>query len=282
MKVFARICLSVALISIGLGIGLLFISAGRRSSLQYAPTYSLNDSAGDVRELDIQMDFGEITITQGDEFAIEASNLYNTDDLQSYMSDGVWVISHASSDNFDLFGFNIPITVNIGGYNNTPNIKITIPKDFHSEDIKIKLNAGRLRADNLSADKGSFTVDAGSIEIDGLRIKEESSYSVGAGHISLKRADLNNIIVDCYIGSIIMEGIVTGNNRIYCNVGKTTLELEDNMDFYSFDIDSDLGNVIINKKSYNNKRISSDSLRQKGSFQLSVDVGNISMNFQEH
>lgn len=67
-----------------------------------------------------------------------------------------------------------------------------------------------------------------------------------------------------------------------CDVGKITLDLEDDMDFYSFDIDSYLGNVIINNRSYHNKRISGDSLKHKGSFQLKVDMGNISMNFREY
>jgi hypothetical protein len=282
MKVFTRICLSIALISIGLGIGILLLAVGRRSSLQNKPTYSLEDSVRDVRELDIRMDYGEITITQGNEFSVEASNLYKADDLESYMSDGVWVISHDTSDNFNLFGFRIPISINIGEYNNTPSIKITVPKDFHAENIKIMLNAGRLKADNLHADTGSFNVDAGSLEIEGLIIEEESSFSVGAGYISLKQIDVRDITVKCDFGSVIIEGVVTGDNKIYCDVGKITLDIEDNMDFYSFDIDSDLGNVIINNRRYRDKVIRSDSNKNKGSFLLKVDVGNITMDFSEY
>lgn len=50
------------------------------------------------------------------------------------------------------------------------------------------------------------------------------------------------------------------------------------MDNYSFDIDFDLGNVIINNRKYHDIKIRSSSHMIKGSFLLKVDVGNISMN----
>ena len=44
------------------------------------------------------------------------------------------------------------------------------------------------------------------------------------------------------------------------------LELDDNKDNYSFDVDSDLGNVIINKRAFHNKSISNLSTNYKEVF----------------
>ncbi len=283
MKAFTRVCLSIALISIGLGMGVLFVAAGRRTTLRDTPAYSAADSAENVKGLDIRMDVGELTIIQGDEFRVEAENLYNEDDFSSYMSGDVWIVSnklHNISDTFSLFGFNIPISIGMGRFK-APKIAITVPRGFHADDIKISIGAGKIKADNLSADTASFSVDAGSLEIDGLVISEKSSYFVSAGQIKLEEVDIRNITVECNVGSVWMEGIVTGDNDVYCDVGKVTLKLEDSMDFYSFDIDSDIGNVIINNKSYHNKNIRRNGNISKGSFGLKVDVGNISMDFRK-
>ncbi len=280
MKVFTRICLSIGLISLGLGIGLLIIASVIRPTPQHISAFSQENMVGDVRELDIRIDFGEITITEGKEFMVEAENLYDEDSLETYVSDGVWVIKQTNSS-FDLFGYKIPISFGIGVYR-SPSIRITVPKGFHSENIKVFIDAGRLKAKNLSSDKGSFTVKAGSLEIDGIVIEEESTYFVDAGNINLKGADIKNIKVGCDVGAVFIEGAVTGDNEIGCEVGIIRLDLEDNMDFYSFDIDSDLGNVIINNRTYNNKRIKNNSTRNKGSFLINVDVGNVTMDFNEY
>ncbi|TAH69828.1 MAG: hypothetical protein EWM47_06055 [Anaerolineaceae bacterium] len=281
MKAFTKISLSIALISLGLGMGLLILVVGRGSSLQYTPTFTMEDTVSDIRGLDIYMDAGEIIISQGDVFSIEANNLYNKDDLKSYVSDGVWVIRHDNSESLSLLGYKIPISINVWRYK-APRINITLPEGFNAEDIRISLNAGRLKANNLHTDRGHFTVDAGSLEINGLTVEEESSYFVGAGQINLKQVDIKNITVECDFGSVNMEGLITGDNEIQCNVGKITLDIDDDMELYSFNIDSELGNVIINSRSYRNYRITNDSNKYKGSFQLNVDVGNITMNFSEY
>lgn len=281
MKTFTKVSLSVALISLGIGIGLLIIAAGRGHSSQYTPKFTMEDTVSDVSGLDIHMEVGELIITQGDEFRIEAQNLYRKDDLESYVSDGVWVIKHKYNEGIHLFGYNLPLSINIFNYK-SPKIIITIPRDFQAEDIKVSMNAGSLKAQYLHSNTAYFYMDAGSMDIDGLTVEEESSYIVNAGQIKLERVDIRNIIVECDAGSVSLEGIVTGDNDIQCNMGKISLDLDDNVDLYSFDIDSDIGNVIINNKSYKNYKKSIKNEGYKGSFRLTVDFGNINMKFKKY
>lgn len=280
MKVFTKISLSIALISIGLGIGLLMIARGNNSSLQYTPRASMEDTVGDVRRLDIRIDFGEVIITQGDEFSIEAKNLYRREELKSQVSDDVWYINHDTSESFSVFGFDIPISY---GFRNLkmPIIKITLPKDFKAEDIRIHLDVGRLKAENLHSDRGIFTVDAGTLEIDGLVIENESEYFAGAGEINLKNVDIRDIKVECDVGAVYIDGLISGDNEILCDVGAIKVNLDADIDLFSFDIDSDIGNVIINNKKYWKYRSTNDNNMYKGSFRLDVEVGNITMDFNE-
>ncbi|NLK99747.1 MAG: DUF4097 domain-containing protein [Clostridiales bacterium] len=278
MKMFTKICLGIALISIGLGIGLLLIAGVNGLSLRGTPLATFEDTVRDVRGLDLRMDFGEIYITQGETFSIEARNLYREADLISEVSDGIWVISHETSDNLNILGFNIPVSLGLRSFK-TPSIRITIPEDFKAEDVRISLDAGSLKAENLSADRGMFTVNAGSLEIDGLTVEEESRYYVDAGKIRLEQADINNITVECNVGLVYIDGIILGDNSMFCDVGSISLKLNDDMEYYSFDIDSDLGNVIINNRKYRNYKSAKEN--NNGSFRLNVDVGSVTMDFIE-
>ena len=65
MKTFVKVCLSIALISIGIGIGLLILALGRRPLFQIRLHTFSEDNIGDVSGLDIQVDYGEVTITEG-------------------------------------------------------------------------------------------------------------------------------------------------------------------------------------------------------------------------
>lgn len=279
MKTFTKICLSIALISIAIGMGLLFFTVVRRPPSSYVSANFSEDNVSDVIGLDIQMDYGEITITEGEKFSIEARKLHDKKDLSAYVSDGVWVIRQDSSESVDFFGFNVPISVGYEKYN-TPEIKITVPRGFHSEFMKISLDAGVIKANNLSTDTGSFSVDAGSLEINGLVVEGKSNYKVSAGQIKLEKVDVRDITVECDVGYVYMDGIIAGENKIYCNVGSTKLELEDFKDNYSFDIESGLGSVIINEEHYHNKSIRNIDSKYKGSFLLNVDVGNITLDFK--
>jgi hypothetical protein len=280
MKTFTRIALSVALISIGVGIGLLIFVAAKRPSINYTPTFSSEDIVKDVRKLDISIDYGEVYITEGDEFRMEAKNLYKTDELKSDVSNGVWVINHQPGERINFLGFDFPISISIRGFK-TPIIKITLPEGFIAEDIKLELCAGKLKAENLHADTAQFNVDAGLLEIDGLVIENKSSYYVGAGKIDLKHVDIRNINVECDVGTVNMKGIISGDNNIQCNVGNSIIDIDDDMDYYSFDINTDVGKVVINNKQYRNYKSIKARDDYKGSFRLNVDVGSIDMSFTE-
>lgn len=283
MKLFTRICLGIGLVSIGLGIGCLILAAGsRRHSFRDVPTYSREESFTGIHSLDIRIDYGDVSVVEGDGFRINAKRLYEEVEFDAYVSDGVWIIKQDMEGVFDLFGFTIPFRFETGDVDYTPDIEITVPRGFSAENIYLELNAGRTEAEVIRSGKGTFKVDAGELRINELKIPEESSYTVDAGHISLNNVEVGNITVDCGIGYVEIAGFVTGDNRITCDVGKVNMELDGNPKQYSYDIDSDIGNVIIDGKSYHRRKINSDSVdKTEGSFLLECDIGNITLDFNE-
>lgn len=281
MKTFIRVCLGISLISVGIGFGLIVLAAGTRFGLREASTYSFEDSKQDVQALDLDIGYGEVTIVEGDEFHIDAQNVLETFDLESEVSNGVWRIALDADRNIGIFGLNFPM-ITVFGENLSPDITITVPEGFVSKNTDIQLGAGRLDAEVIRAENGTFQVDAGELRVEELTVSNNSKFNVGAGYMNLEKVELNNIIAECSVGYIGMQGKITGDNDIICNVGQIKLDLDGSKENYSYDIDSDIGNVIINDRSYHKREISkSAGEKVEGSFNLSCDIGNITLEIYE-
>lgn len=276
MRAFGKVWLGIGLISIGVGICLLILAGATGFSFRNVPTFSVSESYGnDIKSLDFQINYGVVKLVEGSEFSIEGSHLYDDGGFSSEVKDGVWTIRENGNDRIEVFGFNIPV-VSVFGNHFEPHITITVPRNFTAEDIRLELGAGRLEADRIIADTGSFIVDAGELEIEQLKVAEESKYNVGAGYMKLNNIEANNVAVDCGLGYINMEGSITGKNEISCGVGRVNLQLNGDPEEYSYEVDSDLGNVVVNGKDYVGS-IDRSSEEELGSFDMKCGIGNITL-----
>lgn len=278
MKTFSKIWISLGFLAIGIGIALVIVSACNGVTVEDIPAFSKSESYSNVKSLDFQLDYGKVTIEEGDNFHIEADNLPKND-FKSYVEDGTWVIKTKNSNFFHIFDLDIPA----GEFGNwkfgrEPEIIITIPEGFEADKIALDLGAGILNADNINATEGSFSVGAGSMIIDQLQVKEKSDYKIGAGKLELDNLNASNISVDCNVGHAEISGNIFGNNNIRCDVGTVKLDLDGQQNDYYYQIDSSIGNVIINGEDYENndrRSIGNDSSNNK--LFLDCSVGNITV-----
>lgn len=250
MKTFGKVWLGIGLLAIAFGIGILVLNIGIGASRSNIPTYSMDESFNDIESIDIQIAFGEVIIKEGDEFHIEADNVLD-DEFKAYVSDGTWIIEDASDNIMDLFGMRFSVNQLFWWKDDLrPEFTITIPKDFVAKDFSLLLSAGTADVDAIRADQGSFEVKAGTLKINELDISESSEYNVGTGEMIIKQINANNIAVEGGVGSINMDGIITGDSSVNCGIGAVYLNISGNVEEYSFDIESGIGNIKINEKSY--------------------------------
>ncbi|MBH1940155.1 DUF4097 family beta strand repeat protein [Mobilitalea sibirica] len=278
MRTFMKIWLAIGLISIGIGIGLtalmtFVIAAKSNNSIE---TFTIDETYEKVTSLDFHIAYGEVFIKEGKEFKITSNNLI-FDNFESYVQDGTWVIEDNAEDYIDLFGVNLPIDNLISwDEDNSPTITITVPEGFVAEDIALLLNAGYMEADVLRSKKGTFKVNAGSLRLKQVEVYDSSEFHIGAGEMILDEMKLNDIRVDVGVGSIKMDGNITGTNDISCGIGKIAMDLEGDEKDYSFKIDYNLGNVIINNmnfhKIFNKRDMVSNSDTE---FNLDCGIGSI-------
>lgn len=281
MKRFGGIWLAIGLISIGLGLCLLFVGAMIGLPFKDGATFSYEETYDNVHSLDFDINYGKIRIIDGSSFRIDAYNLHEGSDFSSKVIDGVWTIEESSSKNNIFHG--IPISgISISKENKGPEIVITIPKEFEAKNIQISLGAGLLQADTIRSIDGSFEVGAGKMHISYLEITERSDYEVGVGSIVIDNMTASNIDAECSLGNLVMNGRITGNNNIQSGVGQILMELVGDKEKYYFDFNSGVGNVIMNGKGHQDVTMGHKSKSNlDGSFHLDNGIGNITLNIYE-
>ncbi len=283
MKTFTKIWLGIAFVALGFGIILIIIVLASGGAIVDIPTISYQDRYTGVTDIDLDIEYAEVKVIQGDSFSIDAENIPENG-LESYVENGTWIVKQSGDHVLNFFGEKIQLGY-IRGHRwwnyDYPKITITIPADFTADSFKLEVGAGNVNIEEVIALKADFNVQAGQLVIEDALISNESNYTVGAGNMELKNIKANDISVDCGAGQVFIEGKITGNNDITCGVGHIELNLEGEEDDYSYDIESGLGDINIENKHYHSitdKRINNDGA--VGAFKLDCSVGNITVDFR--
>ncbi|MBB2182341.1 DUF4097 family beta strand repeat protein [Lachnospiraceae bacterium MD1] len=277
MKAFAKVWLSIALIALIFGIGIIIIAI-TTGNFDDIPTFSINESYDNISSIDLDIEFGEINIMEGDTFSIKASNL-PYDDFESYVSDGTWFIKDNAENKLRLFNGRFSLRGLVHWDDFTPDITITVPRNYTVEECKLSVGAGMLTVGAINAKRGELQVDAGELIVDELVISEKTRFNIGTGHMNIKHLDAKDVSIDCGVGSVEINGAIYGDNYINCNVGNVKLELDGEEEDYSYDIDAGIGSIRIDGDQYHSigKRISNNNA--DNNIELECGIGNIEISF---
>lgn len=279
MRTFVKVWIGIALMAFGFGVAILGIAFVVGNSREAFSDVSFQDSYQGVESIDLQVAFGEVIIKNGDSFSIDANHIVENS-LKSYVEDGVWYIDEGYNTSRSIFGGNISFG-NFGLWNRkySPKIVITVPEDFQADSFHIDVDAGDVQIDTIIAKEGSFSVGAGRLTVDHIKIEHESRYSVDAGSMTLSDVELKDITLDCGVGKITVRGVLVGDNDISCDLGDIELDLKGDSKDYSYDISSDIGNVTVDGRKYYNGLSSIDN-KTGNSLKLDCGIGKITVDFQ--
>ena len=283
MKTFVKVWLGISIMAIGIGIAIIVIATASGARWEDISAFSeMHGSYEGVERIDFEFGYGDIKIKNGDAFSISAEHIVE-DQINSYVSDGTWYIRESEEQYFSVFGWKFPVNgIRFWKDDFGPDITITVPEGFQAEKIDLSILAGSVKADEINSLEGNFHIEAGELEIEKLNIKEESQYSVGAGDLYLLNAALNDVTMDCGMGDIEFEGVITGDNHIKCGMGKMKFILNAAEEDYSYEISSGIGDVNINRHSYNS--ISSKVIKNENAehnLNLDCGMGDITVEFEQ-
>ena len=216
-----------ALSAIGL-LGGFFVDEDRTGEMK---TYSVTS---DINSLSIQVDAADLYIKEGDAFAVE-SNLKSLD-----VSEKNGCLSVKDLKKVALFGLNS---------SESAALTIYIPEEAALDNIHLTTGAGRVTADNLSAQTVDFELGAGDVSIGMLVATRSSDIEGGAGRITVSGGMLCDLDLDMGVGQLNLTSALTGDCQLDLGVGETNITLLGSKDDYRLEIEKGIGNISVDGKS---------------------------------
>ena len=213
----------------------------------------------EITNLEIDIKASNLIIQEGSRFVVESNN----QDLKCSQSDKK--IKIEDDTNFWLNG-------------DSPDLIITIPKNYNYQEVEIETGAGKLTIDSLKTRILDLELGAGETVINNLEV-EKGKIKTGVGAFTIKNGLLNNINFDMGVGKVDIDVKLTGYNKFKTGIGAFNLNLKGLETDYQFEINKGLGKVLIGNQEVNDNTILGD-----GANIITIDggIGMIKVKFQEN
>lgn len=307
--IFLTVVIFGSIVSVVLGVttgiaGVNYLVGEDKERINLAQEYTLEE-AKSIGIQSILVDCNaEITVRQGEKLAIEATNV--TDEYMLLCKNGKFSIVQKEPN------IHLNWIFSFAGISERETVAVTIPTEFHPEQIKVNSGSGKVllecfQADSLVVDSGSgsvalsdvqakrMNIDSGSGRVTLARTNaEETGLVTGSGGISIEEAKLGKlrldsgsgsvtmrevvaeeVMVDSGSGSVLVEGKLTGKCEFETGSGSLTLRLDGREEEYLVKAECGSGTFRINGKK-----------REDGSYgtnvngELRIDSGSGSVNVE--
>lgn len=223
----------------------------------------------DIRNLDVEIGGGTLTISQGDGWALKKEN---GPECQYYVEGDTFYLKQKAP---------------VGG--GVAALILTLPEGIRLDDVDITMGAGKIDTKNmLSVRNMEIEVDAGEIN---LQEVEADSFcaEVAAGSVTVRRLDAKECDVDVNMGSIMLQdGLVTGDLDADVDMGDISIFLRDFYENHDYDVSCSMGEIRIKDGDQTVRQcdgmagsmeFSGKNSAGNSRYELSCSMGNILMEF---
>ena len=212
----------------------------------------------DFTSINIVNDYGNVEIVTSDRYALE-TNVVEDDDITYSIKDKALTIETKGKKKNELqFGF---------GSFNTPSITIYVPKDVKLKTVDIDSNFGDMTIRDLNYQQLNLIKNYGDILFKNTT-GDKTDITQSFGDMKLQQFSSNGFVVESENGDINIDGTLNGQSTITSNFGDTTLDLQNKKSEIGYDLNTDFGDLSVDKKEQNGKA----SQSYKGDNQLKATI----------
>ena len=228
--------------------------------------YSENYSAKDVKTLDLDISWADLTIGRsGDEkIYIEAKNV-----PEGFTAEVKGDTFSAKTEDKKMNVYLLPSWLN--GDDNNSVVEIKLPdkayesfvldlgagevrvSDINCGKITVEGGAGEITFNNIECETAKFECGAGQVNINDMNCEEKLYVEGGTGEIDITKSVLGGIKVEQGVGEFNFTGTINGDVEVDGGVGEINLNLTNPAsDFngsnskYKMDIDTGIGSQTVN------------------------------------
>lgn len=163
--------------------------------------------------------------------------------------------------------------------NVSSNLIIYIPEDMIAiDETNIKTGAGKINIENLNTQGLYLELGTGDVHIENVRATGDTKIDGGLGETELKACEIHNLNANLGMGEFTFNGKLSGKSKIDSGIGAIDINLSDNKDNYTIDVDNGLGNVTLD-----GEKLEMDRVYGTGENYLYINggIGEIKIDFKE-
>lgn len=244
--------------------------------------------AADIRNLDIDFDFGRLEILHTDSDKIEMEVQYrNTWEKYQrsiyWMQDGDTLMVEDSVDKkiFRLFRHGVgdaklviripkdkmfdELTLEIGA----ADVDVSLDTQLFASEMDISLGTGQLQGS--SAQDGQVILNARELNLD-----------IGAGKLELSGIIADEMDAECGAGEMSLKNVSARSANVECGVGRVVLEMDGRKEYYNYDVECGIGHVVIGDSTYSGLG-TSKNIDNGGDRNMNIEcgIGEVEISFTE-
>ncbi|MBR2044835.1 MAG: DUF4097 family beta strand repeat protein [Agathobacter sp.] len=223
--------------------------------------------ATEIKELDINLNYGELYFEKGESFAIfvesNSENDFSIEENGNCLS--IWDERKKKHISFS------------NKKNEHSMIKIMIPENMYFEKIRLTTGAVEFHADTIQTGRLIIKMGAGEFHINHLCVSDFAQIDGGAGEIEVENGTIHNLTMSFGAGEVNMHAAITGDSQISAGVGELNLKLIGYPEDYSATISKGIGHCHISGfTNFNGNTYGNGANKLK----ISGGVGEISVSFE--
>ena len=208
----------------------------------------------DIRTLDIEVDFTNLTIKTGESLKLETNN-----NNINYKQDNQ-KLEIKEKTKKSLFNYT------------EKELILYLPEQIEFEKVRIMTGAGKVDIENFNTEKLLFELGAGETKIHKLNVSKECEIDGGAGKITISNGVINNLDLDMGVGEVSLTSNLIGKNAINAGVGNVNINLKGEKESYKIQVDKGIGSIKIDGEEISNSEIFGDG---ENYIEVNGGIGNI-------
>ena len=154
-------------------------------------------------------------------------------------------------------------------------IVITLPLDYPSFFMTVKMEYGSLNIENLKIHQSDIQIDSGSLNITDSTLID-SQLTIDTGNLTINNSRLSNVESSVDAGNVKINGILHGAIKSEVNVGNIIVETPYFTEMI-YNLSVDVGKIYVEDVNQHRSILTNDIGNPDTQLDLSVDLGNIEL-----
>lgn len=211
--------------------------------------------ADQIENLDLEFDFGSLTIEPSDGEEIEMEVRYRSV-WEKYHRSITWTQDEDTLEIVDKVDNKIFRLFHHG--KDDARLTLRIPKDKVFDELKLEIGVAEAKVSLdacLAASEMNLSIGAGELLCNSEEGKpilkaDELNLDLGAGSAQLRGIEAAALSAECGAGELLLERVTAQDVDIDSGVGRIALEMTGKKEYYNYNVECGIGQVQIGDTSY--------------------------------